>query len=381
MTQSTLTHDFQAPLTVLDAWTADGVVAGAAAAIWHRGAIVATHEAGVANAGQPVTPETLFALASVSKPVTAAAVMRLVETGDVRLDQPVVSLVPEFSAVDDPLADDVNPQLEGSREQITIRHLLVHTSGLPENAGVKRFRMRDAPSLKHMIDVMCSVPLTSLPGELLRYSNVGYGVLARAAERASELSLHHLIRSQVLDPMDFGDIVLQPDDADRLRLTHTDDAANPGTDVEAYNSPYWQALGLPWAGYFATATAAARWAATFLPGQRSVLDPMTTADMTRDHVDGAPGGVESAGVRWDPGVWGLGWEVKGDKTNHWTGTLTSPATFCHWGQSGTLVWADPERELVLAVFGNRTVRRPWPLAPPRWSRLSDEIVRVADERE
>jgi CubicO group peptidase (beta-lactamase class C family) len=70
--------------------------------------------------------------------------------------------------------------------------------------------------------------------------------------------------------------------------------------------------------------------------------------------------------------------VAAGKQRHWTGSRRSPATFCHWGQSGTLVWADPERRLVLAVFGNRTVHKPWPLVPPRWAELSDAIIAAVD---
>ncbi|MDQ3540585.1 MAG: beta-lactamase family protein, partial [Chloroflexota bacterium] len=111
--------NLQEPLNVLNAWVADGVVQGAGAAIWHDGTIVATHEAGNAREGQPVTPETLFALASVSKPLTATAVVHAVGAGDLELDLPVSSIVPEFGGVDDMLADDVYPQVEALRDRIT----------------------------------------------------------------------------------------------------------------------------------------------------------------------------------------------------------------------------------------------------------------------
>jgi beta-lactamase class C len=72
--------------------------------------------------------------------------------------------------------------------------------------------------------------------------------------------------------------------------------------------------------------------------------------MTTDQTKGVAGGVESARVQWERGSWGLGWEVKGEKRAHWTGEFTSPATFCHFGRAGTLLWGDPERDLALAVF-------------------------------
>jgi CubicO group peptidase (beta-lactamase class C family) len=79
-------------------------------------------------------------------------------------------------------------------------------------------------------------------------------------------------------------------------------------------------------------------------------------------------------ISWERAVWGLGWEVKGHKRDHWTGELTSPNTFCHFGASGTLLWADPDRNVALAVFGNRTVAHLWPLVPARWPRLSNAII-------
>ena len=122
----------------------------------------------------------------------------------------------------------------------------------------------------------------------------------------------------------------------------------------------------------------ARFAASFVPGQASPLTAGSRAEMTTDQTGGVPGGVHSAGLVWKQGAWGLGWEVAADKPNHWTGSLRSPQTFCHWGQAGTLVWADPTRDLAFAVFANRSVHRPWPLRPPRWHDLSDAIVDTAD---
>lgn len=369
---------FDEPLRVLDEWVAEGVVRGAAAAVWHGGRIAATRQAGEAREGQPVTAGTMFALASVSKPLTAAAVLCAVDAGDASLDTPVTSIAHEFGSTDDPLDEDVMAPLEALREDVTVRHLLCHVSGLPENAGTRRVRMRDRPALDRIIDVMCGLPLQAAPGELLRYSNAGFGVAARVVERATGGEFHRYVDERLLRPLGLTDVMTRaaPDDDDRISVT--DDAAGAGTDVESYNSAYWRDLGMPWAGFFGSATDLARFAASFFAGERSPLSDESRSAMTVDQTGGVPGGVDSAGVRWDRGAWGLGWEVAADKPNHWTGTKRSASTFCHWGQSGTLVWADPERRLALAVFGNRTVQRSWPLVPPRWSPLSDAVIDIAD---
>lgn len=178
--------------------------------------------------------------------------------------------------------------------------------------------------------------------------------------------------------MGLRDVVIRPGPSDRARISHTDDPASAGTDVESYNSAYWQELGIPWGGLYGTARDVLRFACSFLPAQERVIPDDSASAMIVDQTGGVPGGVNSANVRWERGLWGLGWEVAGDKPRHWTGALRSPQTWCHWGQSGTLVWVDPERQLGLAVFGNRTVHKPWPLVPPRWSQLSDALVQIAD---
>lgn len=98
--------------------------------------------------------------------------------------------------------------------------------------------------------------------------------------------------------------------------------------------------------------------------------------MTSDQA-GVAGGVESLKTTWEIAHWGLGWEVKGSKRRHWTGELTSPATFCHFGAAGTLLWADPKHDIALAVFDNRAVARIWTSQLPRWARLSNAVIAAA----
>jgi CubicO group peptidase (beta-lactamase class C family) len=119
-------------------------------------------------------------------------------------------------------------------------------------------------------------------------------------------------------------------------------------------------------------------AASFLPGQSSPLTDNSRREMVTDQVQGAEGGVESMYTIWDPGFWGLGWEVKGSKPRHWSGNKTSPDTWVHWGFAGTLCWFDPQRELGVAVFANRSVASGWMFRPARWVTMSDALCDVAD---
>ncbi|HYJ12785.1 MAG TPA: serine hydrolase domain-containing protein, partial [Thermomicrobiales bacterium] len=337
-------------LTALDSWVENEIVPGAAAVVMQSGTVVASNYVGSAQEAVAVAADTRFALASVSKPITVAAIVLAVQRGQLDLDMPLGLIVPEAGEASDPLDPDVIPPIEALRDRVTLRHLVCHTSGFPENVGVKRVRMREEPSLATIVDAMCGLPLQSAPGEVLRYSNVGIGIASRALESVTDQSIHNSIRGHLLQPLGLQEIALTPGPEVDSSIAWVRDAANAGTPTESYNSPYWRSLGIPWGGYFGTAEALARFATSFLPGADSPLDGDTRNEMIVDQTGGLPGGVNSAGIHWNRGAWGLEWEVAADKRHHWTGSLRSPRTFCHWGQSGTLVWADPARELVLAVF-------------------------------
>jgi beta-lactamase class C len=364
-------------LRLVDEWIGPQGPEGVGAAVWHRGEIVAEHAVGEAKPGEPVTPETLFALASVTKPISAATVMSLVDRGGVSLDEPVGRLLPEFRAGPAAGAEGVDPALERLRPTITTRQLLCHVSGLPEDLGARETRYEEIESIDEVIDQMCRLPLLSAPGDELRYSNAGYGVLARLAERVSGKEFWKLTSAEVLGPLGIRDIVADPRGSELARVAYLADTNHVGTQVETYNSAYWRGLALPWGGLFGTARDAVHFAGAFLPAGDRFISGAATAMMTSDQTMGVPGGVESAKVRWDPGAWGLGWEVKGGKRRHWTGDLTSPHTFCHFGHAGTLLWGDPDHDLALAVFCNRTVTHMWAFIMTRWARLSNAVVAAA----
>lgn len=361
-------------LEQLDNWIGPQGVNGACAAVWRGGELVATRAAGEAYPGTPVESDTLFALASVTKPVTAAVVLSMVEEGLIALDESVVRFVPEFGSGPDPDADGVNPEIERYRRQITVRQLLAHTSGLPEDMASGRLRYVDKHDVATMTDVMCRLPLRTVPGSEHLYSNAGFAVLGRLIERVTGNDVWDEARVRVLDPVGMTDTVARPDGHLDHRIARVTDTTHTGTDIEPYNSEYWRSNAIPWGGLFGSAPDLVRFAGSFLPGGPRLLSSATVELMTGDQVLGVPGGVQSMKVTWNPAFWGLGWEVKGDKRRHWTGDLTSPRTFCHFGAAGTLLWADPVRDVALAVFGNRTTIHLWPFIPARWSRLSNALI-------
>lgn len=355
----------------IDSWISDGAVRGASIAIIHRGEMVYTHHAGESQPGVPVSGSTLFGLASLTKPINAAMFMALCDEGLISLDDAVTDILPEFGADVDPLTS--NAMLEAERDTITFRQLLAHTSGLPEHTSLDLFDPSSLGSRDQQIEMMMRVPLASAPLERLRYSNIGHGIAARAAEEVSGEEFPDLIRSRILEPMNLGNIVLEPDDEQASRIAILEDPASEGTDWETYNSAWWRETAVPWGGFYGSAIDMARFTASFLPGGSSVLSSEAIEAMTTDQVHGLEGGVESMYTTWQPGFWGVGWEIKGTKPRHWTGNRTSPQTWDHWGFAGTLAWADPTRDLAVAVFANRSVKSLWMFRPTRWATLSDTI--------
>jgi CubicO group peptidase (beta-lactamase class C family) len=138
--------------------------------------------------GHPITPQTPFLLASVSKPLTAVAIMQLVEAGKVDLDTPVQHYLPEFQ-VADPAASS----------QITVHHLLLHTSGIPTTACDTR---RNAETLAEYVSELQTVELDSPVGARHNYCSGNYNILGRIIETISGQSFGEYMQEHVFTPLD-----------------------------------------------------------------------------------------------------------------------------------------------------------------------------------
>jgi beta-lactamase class C len=358
-------------LAQIEQWVSDGAVAGAAVVVRSHGEEIAARYAGEAQPGIRVGPETLFGLASITKPITASVVMMLVDEGQISLDEPVARFVPEFAAA----APDGTPQWEAARRMVTVRQVLAHMSGLAEDLPPGKLRARDLPDLDTITDHLIALPLQSEPGTALLYSNAGYGLLGRLVDRVTGQDIWDIARERLLDPMDLDGIVARPGQELNERIATVADTGSQGSEHESFNSAYWRNLAIPWGGLFGTPADIARFAESFIVGEANPLSSPARTLMTTDQASGVSGGLAMLKLVWHPAHWGLGWEVKGGKRRHWTGEYTSPATYCHWGSAGTLVWTDPETGLTVAVFANRTTYSQWPFLPAaRWARLSNAII-------
>jgi CubicO group peptidase (beta-lactamase class C family) len=227
-------------------------------------------------------------LASLSKPITALAVLVAAEEGVVDLDEPA------------------------GPPGATVRHLLAHTSGLPFEG---------------------TSPIAR-PGRRRIYSNEGFRVVAEHLASRAEMPFVDYVRAAVVEPLGLS----------------LDPSGHPGAGMHASLDDV-LAVG------------------------RELLAPRLVADETHEemvHVQfpGLDGVLPDYG-RFSPLDWGLGVELKGDKSPHWSGSLTSARTFGHFGGSGTFLWVDPERGVGCAGLATREFGD-W--AKEAWPRLSDAVL-------
>ncbi len=170
------------------------------------------------------------------------------------------------------------------------------------------------------------------------YSNYGFAVLAEAVQEASGIEFGRYLSEAVLEPLG-------------MAATRLDG-------------------GVQAAGYGATSTVAdlAAFATDLL--SPATVSPEMHAEATSVQFPGLDGVLPGYGVQ-RPNDWGLGFEIRDSKTPHWTGAKNSPGSFGHFGQSGTLIWADPVAKLALVVLTDRDFGD-W--AVPLWPVISDNVL-------
>ncbi|BBX08632.1 serine hydrolase domain-containing protein [Mycolicibacterium aichiense] len=199
----------------------------------------------------------------------------------------------------------------------TVRHLLSHASGL----------------------AMHSAELMAEPGKRRVYSNYGFQVLAETIEQNSGIEFGRYLAEAVFEPLGMA--------ASRLDG------------------------GAAAAGYGGVSTVADLQAFA-----ADLLTPTTVSAQLHEQAisvqfPGLTGVLPGFGVQ-RPNDWGLGFEIRDNKSPHWTGFANSPRTFGHFGQTGTFIWVEPDLALSLVVLTDRDFDE-W--AKPVWRALSDEVLR------
>ncbi len=290
----------------------------------------------------PVTANSLFPVASITKLATALGVLRLVQRGVVELDAPLSQFAPEARA---------------AQVGVKIRTLLCHTAGLPLDLPNGDELYGKPLSWNELAAKCLNVELAAPPGTRVLYSNVGYGLLARVAERISRSAFADFLSSAVLEPLGIEGYLGREPPRAPMQLADVR-SRHAGTELEPYNSRYYRTLGLPWSGLVMTAEGALRLVRAYAGDPEDFLSQGVRQEATRNQTDDLPGGYGGK-FMYPRSPWGLGVDLRGDKKPHWTPSNASPQTFGHAGASGCVVWHDPLAGVSWAIVGTRTADNAW----------------------
>jgi len=299
-----------------------------------------------------VTHETIYDVASLTKPiVTTTAVMKLVERNELDLEAPITRYLPEFAASS---KSDPDPLW---REHITVRMLLLHTSGLPAHEDYfKTAKGRDA-----ILARVVSEPLIKEPGTKIEYSDLGFILMSEIISRMTGMSLDVFAQREIFAPLGMRDSFFNPSRSLRPKIAPTEhDAAFRKRLIvgEVHDENAWAMGGVSGhAGLFSTASDIAAFAQMLLNGgiyaHHRILTRATIQHFTARQALG-----DSARA--------LGWDVPVPPSM--SGRYFSPHSFGHLGFTGTSLWIDPKRQLFVILLTNRVnptrdnrqIREVWP---------------------
>ena len=329
----------------MKAWVDDGRVQGASVLVRQRGGSGARQFA--VNYGTATGPEPIFLLASITKPMTAAAVMTLVDAGELSLDDTVTKFFPQFKG--------------DGREAITLRHCLTHTGGLPDMLADDEMLRQNHATLEDFRDGAFKAPLLFKPGTKYSYSSMGILISAQITEKLTGVKFTRYIDQKIFKPLGMTRTSLglmgRPKNqtvASQAAPAQTAAGKKSWPDWN-WNSDYWRNLGAPWGGALGPAVDVARFLEEFQFARGVILKPATEKLMITNQ---SPPGVQRAS--------GLGFDLApkvGAKT-------CGPKTFGHNGSTGTLSWCDPGTGTVCVVLTSlyAAAVRPHP------TRLVSELV-------
>jgi CubicO group peptidase (beta-lactamase class C family) len=357
---------------VMEKAVADGVMAGGQGMIARNGKLVYNHTWGMADreAGKPMSPDALYRIYSMTKPITAVALMMLYEEGLFLLEDPIGNYLPELQGLTVAQEDDAgNLVRRPPARQPTIRDLLRHTAGfsygLFSNTAVDELylqqRLFESPTLASFTQRLGTLPLLLEPGSRWHYS-VAVDVQGRLVEVLSGQSFGEFLRSRIFEPLGMRDtfFVLPEEKRDRLTQLYS-----PVGTTMSWNSP-WRfttetqlvpadpEITRPYldgsvfesggAGLISSAEDYLRFALMLAGGGEldgvRLLSPRTVEHMRKDHL----GDIDSSGL-WGMDAFGLGFGIIDDSAGK-SGELDGDGAYGWGGAAGTHYWVDPQNKLV-----------------------------------
>jgi uncharacterized protein YbbC (DUF1343 family)/CubicO group peptidase (beta-lactamase class C family) len=318
-------------LQVLDSIVRDAIgnreVPGAVVLVWHDGQVIYRKAFGnraVDPRGEPMTVDTIFDVASLTKVVaTTTAVMQLVQRGDIRLNDPVAKYIPEFS--------------QNAKEDITVRDLLTHFSGLREDLDLNLPWQGQQTAVNMAYTEKPVLP----PGSRFLYSDINFIVLGALVERVTHSTLEQYCQSHIFSPLKMTRTRFLPPSSWRAKIAPTDYDENGKMLRGVVHDPTARRMGgvAGHAGLFSTADDLLKFTTALLTGS-SILSPQMVEKMT------TPQQPPTSTI-----LRGLGWDIDSQLSSN-RGSLLPVGSFGHTGFTGTSLWIDPTTRTCIIVLAN-----------------------------
>ena len=289
-----------------------------------------------------------FPVASLTKPVVAAVALRLCERGMLSLTDRVADWVPEFRG--------------GRKRPVTVRHLLTHTSGLPDVWPDNTTLRQSQSTAAQFLAASAAVELLERPGQRTVYSSVGYSVLGGVLEAAGGADLGTLARREIFDRLAMADTALGGAADPREWLVPIEYPTDHEPADWDWNSRYWRELGAPWGGLVSTAGDMLRFLGAFAAGE--CVSPVSRDAAWTPHAEVFP---EAEGRPW-----GMGWRFNWPGHASAFSDLLPSDAVGHYGATGCVMWHSRGRLAV--ILSSRPV-----LGRPRALQLVSAAVAAAFE--
>lgn len=283
----------------------------------------------------PMKADSFFWIASMSKPITAAALMVLVDDGKVKIDDPVEKYLPEFKDVWVAAEKDRDHiVLKRPKTPITVKHALSHTSGMPFGSSVE-FPTRDVLPLALSVRSYTITPLNAEPGTKYDYSNAGINTAGRIVEVVSGMPFEEFLQKRLLDPLGMKDTTFLPNEEQlsRLATVYKPNAAKDGlepTTISQLKYPLSDPRRnpVPGGGLFSTASDVSNFCRMVLAGGQFEGKRILSEESVKTMTSTQTGDL--------PTSYGLGWSTP----------KTPGGTFGHGGALSTNMTIDPQRKLI-----------------------------------
>lgn len=353
-TASAATPTFPGIGAAMERMIAKNEIAGAVTAVVSRDKVIHLECTGLADvaANRSMRPDSIFWIASMTKPITATAVLMLQDERKLNVADPVARYLPEFAGLKTP---------SGKPANLTIAQLLTHTSGLGEANGPAE---KEARTLADLVPLWLAAPMQYEPGARWQYTQSGINCAARIVEVISGLTFDAFLQKRLFDPLGMSNTTFYPTDEQRTRLvtayarnkdTAELEATPPRADFGTHDKPPKGNGGL-----FSTAPDYARFCQMLLSGGKfaghrylsrkamTFLRTPQTGDLPTGFFQSAAFGKHGTDYGWGIGTCILRHPHDG------VAAMLSPGSYGHGGAWGTQAWIDPVQGVAYVLMVQRS---------------------------